>query len=53
MAKLLVDDATGQDFTDGRFQADGFWQRTVRLGLVAVAASVFLLDDVPGLRSGR
>jgi hypothetical protein len=27
----------------------GFWQRQVRLDLVAVAAAVLVLDDVPGL----
>ena len=38
----------GQDFADGGFLAGGFWQREVRLDLVAVAAAVFVLDDVPG-----
>ena len=38
----------GQDFADGRFLSDGLWQWEVRLDPVAVAAAVFLLDDVPG-----
>ncbi len=39
----------GQDFADGAFPPGGFWQRQVRLDLVAVAAAVFVLDDVAGL----
>ena len=38
----------GQDLADGGFLAGGFRQREVRLDLVAVAAAVFLLDDVSG-----
>ena len=39
----------GQDVADGRFPADRIWQREVRLDLVAVAAAVFVLDDVPSV----
>jgi hypothetical protein len=39
----------GQDFADGAFPPGGFWPRRVCLDLVAVAAAVFLLDDVAGL----
>ena len=38
----------GQDFTDGQFLAAGLRQREMRLDLVAVAASVFVLDHIPG-----
>jgi hypothetical protein len=38
----------GQDVTDGWFLAGRFWQREVRLDLIAVAAAVFVLDDVSG-----
>jgi hypothetical protein len=31
----------GQDVADGGFLAGGFWQREVRLDLVAVAVAVF------------
>ncbi len=43
-----VADEQGQDFADGWFLAGGFGQREVRLDLVAVAAAVFVLDDVAG-----
>jgi hypothetical protein len=43
----------GQDFADGAFPAGGFWQREVRLDLVAVAAAVLLLDHVAGIGPGR
>jgi hypothetical protein len=43
----------GQDFADGGFLAGGFGQRKVGLDLVAVAPAVFVLDEVPGLWSGR
>jgi hypothetical protein len=39
----------GQDFADGAFVPGGFWQRQVRLDLVAVAAAFLLLDHVAGL----
>src|SRR5260370_18018523 len=39
----------GQDLAAGAFPPGGLWQRQVRLDLVAVAAAVFLLDDVAGL----
>jgi hypothetical protein len=38
----------GQDFADGQFLAAGLRQREMRLDLVAVAASVFVLDGIPG-----
>ena len=38
----------GQDVADGWFLAGRFWQREVRLDLIAVAAAVFVLDDVSG-----
>ena len=38
----------GQDVADGGLAAHGVGQRQVRLDLVAVAASVFLLDHVAG-----
>jgi hypothetical protein len=38
----------GQDFADGGFLAGGFGQREVGLDLVAVAAAVFVLEDVAG-----
>ena len=34
---------------DSVFAGGGFGQREVRLDLVAVAAAVFVLDDVPGV----
>src|SRR5215472_1191256 len=43
----------GQHLTDGAFLAGGFWQREVRLDVVAVAAAVFLLDHVAGLDQVR
>ena len=39
----------GQDFADGALVPGGFWQRQVRLDLVAVAAAVFLFEHVAGL----
>src|SRR5690349_15262966 len=38
----------GQDFADGGFLAGGLGQREVRLDLVAAAATVPVLDDIPG-----
>jgi len=43
-----VTDQDGQDVADGRFLAGWFWQREVRLDLIAVVAAVFLRDDVSG-----
>jgi hypothetical protein len=40
-----------QDFADGRFLADDFWQRVVRLDLVAVMAAVFLSETSTGRTS--
>jgi hypothetical protein len=45
---LRLEYQEGQNFADGRFLSDGLWQWEVRLDPVAVAAAVFLLDDVPG-----
>ena len=39
----------GQDLADGALVPGWFWQRQVRLDLVAVAAAVLLLDHVAGL----
>jgi integrase len=39
----------GQDLPDGAVPPVRFWQREVRLDVVAVAAAVLLLDHVPGL----
>jgi hypothetical protein len=39
----------GQDFADGALAPGGFWQRQVRLDLVAVATAVLLLGYVAGL----
>jgi hypothetical protein len=38
----------GEDFADGGFLGGGFGQREAGLDLVAVAAAVFLLDQVAG-----
>src|SRR5712671_2225826 len=43
----------GQHLTDGAFPADGFWQREVRLDVVAVTAAVLLLHHVSGLDQVR
>jgi len=39
----------GQDLPDGAFPPVRFWQREVRLDVVAVAAAVLLLDHIPRL----
>src|SRR5260370_3119001 len=41
--------AAKRDLPDGAFPLVWFWQREVRLDVVAVAAAVLLLDHVPGL----
>ena len=38
----------GEDFADGELLAGGYGQREMCLDLVAVAAAVFVLDDVAG-----
>jgi hypothetical protein len=47
--RCVVAREQGQHLAQGALLAGGFWQRKMRLDLVAVAPTVFLLDDVPGL----
>jgi len=44
----VLSDEDGQQIADGGSLAGSFGQRQVFLDLVAVAAAVFVLDDVPG-----
>src|ERR1700734_2330370 len=47
--RRVVPGEESQNLAHGALPACGLWQREMRLDLVAVAAAVLLLDDVPGL----
>lgn len=49
IARLIVADEEGQHLAQSTLPAGGFWQREMRLDLVAVAAAVLPLDYVAGL----